>query len=187
MPLISSLVRNFVISRLLDADPTTKGFNYWAAQLAGSVDYPNIDPFQLVTDTNFFTGAITEGVLESTAIDSVYPLVIVYSNGLRPRSATDAITPSEFSGVVPVTIDFYSGFDRTEMPMDSEDILDLAEDAIFETFTRYDTACLWANGQGFSFNNQISSNRGDLVPGGQNWRQLNRFVIQVQIGDAQPR
>ncbi len=184
MPLTSKLVRDFVKARILDDDPSTKGFNYWMKVLPGGEDYPDLAPFQIVEGENLFTIAADEALIQSVSLDVTYPYIILRSR--VARSNVFRSTPSAFSGDLVTWIDFYAGFEGTEVPSTSEDMMDVFQDGMIETFNRYDQ--FWqAQAQELAYNNSIDFFPEDLHAGGPDWVQKNRAIITFNMPSVSPR
>lgn len=181
MAAISKVVRKFVVGRLLDSG---SGFNYWVNQLAGGSDYPDVPSFVMVQDTNLWEANINEGMIESFAMDPVYPFITVWSERLTQMA--EPLTPAQFSGDVLTSIDFYASFEEGEMPVNTEEYQDIAEDAILETFNRQSEYGLYGV-QGLSYNNRLSAQRYPLSAGGLNTRQRTRFSIIITVPGAEDR
>jgi hypothetical protein len=176
MAQISYIARNFVQERLLDAG---NGFNFWIRECAG--DYPNAKSFQLqlAAPTNFFIGDYTPEELEIAGYTPKYPFAIL--KGKKSTNAPPIVTPSEFSGATITVVDVWAGFPTAKVPADGESIGEMIEDAMTETFSRYDYAS-FASGYepGLTFQNQIVCEFGPMQFGGENWRKLIRFTIQMR-------
>ena len=181
MPQISTIVRNFVIDRMLDA---TNGFNYWLSEVASG--YPNAGgAFTLVKGTNLFLGQMTHDTMLATANTPSYPLVIIYSTTASTPSLIPGtnITPAEFSGPVGTRMHWYSGFLTNYPPPDPDSVLDMIEDAMLETFNKQDYYDLTPAGT--LYNNEMAEQRGALAQGGPNWIQLARWdIIYRQVSYA---
>ena len=183
MPQISTIVRNFIINRMLD---TNTGFNYWLPVVASDPAYENAGgPFTLVERNNLFRGAYTHSQLLGTFNTPNYPLVIIYTPDASTPSPTMNVTTSEFSGVVRTRLDWISGFSTSAPPVDPDSTLDMIEDAMIETFNRSDYYGIAPPGT--TYNGEMTEVRGALsdTSGGPNWIQISRWDIlfrQVSYG-----
>lgn len=167
MPQISFVARSFIQERLLDSDT---GFNFWLNFVAQ--DYPNVESFTLTQGTNLFIGAFDADQLDQSD-DTVYPFCVLSS---KKATNQNVVTPNEFGGVLISTIDFYTGFKKSEPPFDAESLADAIEDAMYETFNNQAYYGL-EQGSGLSYNNEMDAVRFPMQFGGENWRQKITFTL----------
>ncbi len=172
MPLISQVVRTFVLERLAD---TIDGFGFWVADAAQ--DYV-IDPFVLERGTNLFVGQLAADDIEASD-SAVYPMATVWSQNTNQGRPPQTITPNLFAGPVVTVVDFWTSFAGTAVPDDAESYLDLVEDAMYETFNRQDYFS--KTPPEVNYNNEMDSTRFPLGFGGENWRQQSRFVLTHRL------
>ena len=178
MARISNIVRSFVVTRLLD---TSTGFLHWLPTIAATdSNYNGTSAFTLQTTAprTLFVGAFGPAVLAPGDYEPSGSYCCVYS--LRDQSVVQGmVTPSEFSGIVQVNVDFYLSFASDRAPADAESLPDMVEDAMYETFNSPTNGGLVPSGM--LYNNEMSLNRGPLLFGGQNWQQLNRYTLTYRL------
>jgi hypothetical protein len=182
--LINKIVRSFIKSRILDDSSITKGFNYWMRVLPGSEDYPELSPFQFTDAVNLFEAAIDKSQIATTEIDSVYPYITLRSR----RSSANSLhmTPSSFSGGTETWVDFVAGYEGTDMPMGTEDVMDLAQDGMVETFNRFDQGYMFQS-LGLIYNGDMSFEIEDITLGAIGWTQKMRIKIPVLMPNLSSR
>lgn len=167
----SYLARQFIVSRLLDNET---GFGYWVGQAA--TDY-GMDPFILEQGITLFTGAYASDEMIQQAGFAQYPMAIVYS--VKADNMNQRATPAEFWGDLFTKVDIYSTFPDGELPDDAESIMDLIEDAMYETFNNEQYYGLLDTGiySGLTYNNGLTITRSMLTVAGTGLRQRAECVF----------
>ena len=171
MSQISKKVRDSLKTVLSDA---TTGFN---ANLAAIESAYGITAFTVdwgATSDNFFQSNVSPESLEEANVVEHQTTVFLYSVASSNLSRTK---PSQFSGDVTVNLDFWIRHAGAEIPNDSESLADAIEDAAI-TAMQHPTAP-WPDP--VTQGGLIRFDRGPLLIGAENWRQLVRVVLTVQL------
>ena len=179
--IVSRTYREFTVDRVLD---NTNGVNYWLQTLFGSVPYENLPLLQFTRDDNLLVVNTRIDEIQGNAIDFSYPLLVVKSVGGSVNEYKS--TPSAWSGPVVVAIEFFTGYDTTEFPLDSDDYHDLFEDCFLEAFTSYASLSAFQS-LGINFNNDVVVEREEIKQGGPGWRQKSSYQITFRVMSLQPR
>lgn len=160
---VGYIAREFCRERLLDS---TTGFN---ARILNTAPAHGWSPFVL-SSQNLYLGRIHIADLSKSQNKLNIPcaiLSVATSNALG-RSA-HRITPTVFSGVVAVSIDFFISFGEMELSVDGEAPFFSVEEALINCFNGDDTYATVP--AGLSYNNEIQVDQGRLEWMTSTWAQ----------------
>lgn len=186
MAAIAQLVRDWVLDRILDS---STGFNYWINTLATGADYPDVSKFSMsnlqTSGLNVFIGNFSEKILDSVGVDATYPLCIIYTR--RGDANKLRYTPAEYSGTVDAMIQFWVTGSSADLPTGIfEQTHDLILDAMLETFNRGDVNSIPIP-RTITYNNDLRWDRGQIIPGGENWKQVCGYALTFNVPAMDPR
>lgn len=161
---ISSVVADFVKSRLLDA--ANNGFNQLILDSSVTYDVPS---FQLsdgggddcVSGVNLFIGRFELASLQRAGAGKNFPLAILsIAKDDAIQRANLQVTPSTYSGMIIVSLDFWVEYPGSNVPLNGEARFHAIEDALISTFDSPATFSMVS--QGIAYNNEISIDQGKM-------------------------
>lgn len=162
------LAEQYVVSRLTDA---TTGFNYQITQTAPAY---GVTPFQLTTTSTpptLYLGRYDANDIRkaggATASWNVPFAILSIAKGDATGKQAMRVTPSIFSGLVIVTIDFVVGYPTGSLPPDGNAMFCAIADAMLETMNMQ--ASVNVPPPGIGYNNEMALDQGVMEFDGSRW------------------
>lgn len=179
-PSLVFLAEEYVQSRLLD---NTSGFNALIEQTATTYA---VQPFTLSIQSappSLYLGRYTpEDIQKSVggASSMNFPLAIlsiVNANSIGKQAMR--VTPSTFSGSVPMSLDFYVAYPMSSLPPDGNAMFCAVMDAV--TGALCGPGAMGTVPAGLAFNNEVLVEQGNMSWDGSRWIQAIPCAINFNV------